>query len=248
MIEDYSVYTLNSREKAIVGGSLVIVLLIAGWVFYDNFFLTLFAPFFLKNAIKFREHSLAQKRKTRVISEFRDLLFILSSHIATGKGMGKSLSNSIEPISDIYGDESIIAVELRHIEIELMNESAKDIDVLEDFAIRVQSDDIWEFVTTYKVCKSSGGNMVISMNKVAEIIGDKINMKRDIDVFLNQKKLEGYIILLMPILIVGGLKLTTADYFQIMYETLAGRIVMSLVLIVLVIAYKMIERITYIEI
>ncbi len=248
MIEDYDIYELNSKEKSIVIAVLILLLTVLGWTFYDNILLVILTPFFLKKAIRFRSVSLANKRKNLFITEFRDLLFILSSHITTGKGMSKSLINSIEAMHDIHGPDSLIITELKHIEVELMNQSIKDVDILEGLAKRVKCHDVWEFVTTYKVCKTSGGNMVIAMNKVAEIIGEKINMKREIDVFLSQKKLEGYIILLMPILIIGGLKITTSDYFQIMYETVSGIIIMSFVTIILVVAYRMIERITHIEI
>ena len=65
---------------------------------------------------------------------------------------------------------------------------------------------------------------------------------------ISQKKLEGRLITAMPIFIVLFLQLTSPDYLAVMYESLAGKILMSLALLATVLAYVMIERITAIEV
>ena len=63
-----------------------------------------------------------------------------------------------------------------------------------------------------------------------------------------QKKYEGRIITIMPVAIILFLQIMSPDYLQVMYSTAAGRILMSLALAAIVIAYFMIERITSIEV
>lgn len=59
---------------------------------------------------------------------------------------------------------------------------------------------------------------------------------------------EGRIITIMPVAIILFLQIMSPDYLQVMYSTAAGRILMSLALAAIVIAYFMIERITSIEV
>lgn len=88
----------------------------------------------------------------------------------------------------------------------------------------------------------------MAVNKAAAIIGEKINIEREIKTMVTQKKYEGRIITMMPVVIILFLQMMSPDYLEVMYTTAAGRILMSLALGAIVFAYWMIERITDIEV
>ena len=125
---------------------------------------------------------------------------------------------------------------------------ATDISVWEDFASRSGISDIEDFTQVFRAVRETGGNLVLAVNRAAAVIGDKIAIETEIKTMISQKKLEGRLITAMPIFIVLFLQLTSPDYLAVMYESLAGKILMSLALLATVLAYVMIERITAIEV
>ena len=65
------------------------------------------------------------------------------------------------------------------------------------------------------------GNM-----KVA-IMTDKMAIRREIRTLTAQKQLEGRIISVMPILVIMGLNVFSPEYLEVLYTTVAGRLIMT---------------------
>ena len=73
---------------------------------------------------------------------------------------------------------------------------------------------------------------------------DKLTIVRDIESYTAQKKFEGKIIALLPPLIILFLKLTAPDYLLPMYESMAGRIIMTAALLLMICGYIAAQKIT----
>ena len=63
-----------------------------------------------------------------------------------------------------------------------------------------------------------------------------------------QKKTEGKLITVMPVVLILFLSVVSPEYIEPLYGTTAGRIVMTAVIIIMVFAYVLVERITAIEV
>ena len=77
---------------------------------------------------------------------------------------------------------------------------------------------------------------------------EKIEIDEEIRVMTVQKIFEGRIISLMPIGIILFLRLVSPEYLQIMYETVTGRLLMTVALACIVYAGYLIRKITFIEV
>ena len=77
---------------------------------------------------------------------------------------------------------------------------------------------------------------------------DKITIEREIKTLTAQKRFEGKIISLMPIIIILFLNIVSPAYVAGLYTTLTGRIVMTAALVGIVYAYQMIAKLTRIEV
>ncbi len=84
--------------------------------------------------------------------------------------------------------------------------------------------------------------------KISDLICQKIEVEKEIKQIISQRKFEGKIITVMPILVLLFLRILSPEYLSIMYTGLPGRIAMTLALMGIYMAYRMIERITDIEI
>ena len=62
--------------------------------------------------------------------------------------------------------------------------------ILEEFAGRSGLEDVENFVAVFAAARKSGGDMISIIRNTANQIGDKIDVKREIDTVLAAKKYE----------------------------------------------------------
>ena len=91
--------------------------------------------------------------------------------------------------------------------------------------------DIESFVDVYLSIRETGGDMEKVISKTADILTDKISIEKEIKAIISQKQVEAKIITAMPLVILAGLNITSSGYIDPLYETPAGRIIMTVSLI-----------------
>ena len=248
MTGDYNDYTLSKRERAAFVLILALSLCIAGYAFYESLIPAAAGMIGCRKAERVFRNYKAACRKNALLVQFRDFLYSLSSSFATGRHMSEAIEEAGETLREIYGENSDMAAETGYMLRRIRETGATDLEVLEDFSRRSGLEDAEDFTQVFRACRESGGNLVQAVNKAALIIGEKINIEREIKATVSQKKLEGRIITAMPVVIIFFLQIMSADYLDVMYHTLAGRLIMSAALGLTLGASVIIERITEIEV
>ena len=84
--------------------------------------------------------------------------------------------------------------------------------------------------------RKSGGELMKIIARTAEIIGEKIRIQEDILTMTASKRLEQKIMSAIPILIVFYIEFTSPSFFDILYTTLMGRVIMTFCLFVYLLA------------
>ena len=120
--------------------------------------------------------------------------------------------------------------------------------VLEEFAEQVLSEDVKSFVTVFVTAKKSGGDMIGIIRNTANQIGDKIEVKREIDTMLAAKKYEFQIMSVVPYGIIGYMSLSFPECMNELYGNMAGIGVMTLCLGIYAGAYYLGIRILRIDV
>ena len=75
-----------------------------------------------------------------------------------------------------------------------------------------------------------------------------MTIERDIKVLMSQKKMEGRLISAMPPAMLLALNIFSSSYISVLYETIAGRLIMTAALAVTVYGIYLMERISQIKI
>ena len=78
-----------------------------------------------------------------------------------------------------------------------------------------------------KSAKRNGGNITEVLLNTAERIRGGINVDKEIDTLLSEKKLELRIMEIMPFFIMMYLEVTSVGYFNVLYQDYKGRILMT---------------------
>ncbi|WP_010248081.1 type II secretion system F family protein [Acetivibrio cellulolyticus] len=247
-LPDYDTYVMSLKER--VGYTLlaaVAVYLIA-YIFYQNCIISLVVSFVALLYPKIRNKEIIEKRKNELNLQFRDMLYSLSSSLSAGKSIESSFKEVLKDLSIIYPDSnSFIIKEVEYIVRKIeMNETIES--ALEDFAARSHLEDIENFVDVLQTSKRTGGNIVDIIKNSSNIISDKIEVKEEIDTLLASRKFEQKILALMPVMLILFLSLSTGDYMYPVFHDLRGRLVMTLSLALIIIAYFISKKIMNIKV
>ena len=230
-MDDYRSYKLNQKEKLFFFISGYGILFFMSYLFYKSIFLSFvvgFATVLFKNQCC---EFMKSRRKREIILEFKDLLYSISASIATGRYITDALVDSETNIKMIYGDNCIMYKELVWMNKQIKENHIAEENALMDFAQRSGIEDIRNFVEIYTICKLTGGNLQSVIASTSDTIMEKIKLQQDIKNMMLEKQFEGRIVGVIPIVIILFLNIASPSYLAPLYETLIGRIVMSICLI-----------------
>lgn len=247
MYINYDNLPLSKKELLIFLVTEVGVSLGVGWIFYDNYLIGLALAIGFYPTIKLYKKKLNLKKKHILLMEFNDLLFSLSSDIATGVTMDKAIEQSLEFWKDTYNEDDYIIIELKNMVRKMKELHEKDISCLEDFALRSGLSDVVDFVGAYEVLRSSGADMTKAIEQTSDIIRDKIIMESELRTLMSQKVFESRLVGASPILMVFFLKIASPEYFTVMYLTSGGKAIMTICLVLIGFSLYLIERNNRIE-
>lgn len=243
----YDTYRLNMKEwllySAAGGGFAAAV----SYVFYRSvlvFLITLPVaacyPILMKTRLK-------EQRLRTLTLEFKEGITILSSFLSAGYSVENAFSASVRELTVMYGREGLITREFSHMEGQMrMNRPVEQ--VLMEFADRCGLDDVRNFAEVFGVAKRSGGTLVAVISHTAAVIGDRILIQEEIETMNASKQFEQKIMNMIPFLIVIYIDITSPGFFDTMYKTGLGRIVMTVCLVIYLGAYVLSGQIMRIEV
>lgn len=166
-----------------------------------------------------------------------DTLSLLSNALKAGLSLPQALEvvarNATAPVSD----------EL-HRAIREMNLGTSTPQALGNMVRRVGSEDLDLIVTAISIHSSVGGNLARILDSISHTIRQRVQMKAQVSAMTAQMRASGWIITLLPFIVAGVLDVITPTYFQIMFTTPLGRVMLGLVVISIFIGNVFIRRIT----
>lgn len=237
---------LTKKETIMNLAIISVVVLVVGKLFYGSLvagviLLPLVAPIFL-----LRKKKILEKKKEEMEKQFKDMLVSVSDALSTGYSMENALKESYRDLVNIYGYDSGICQELRlvlsRIKLNISVEKA-----LEDFANRIDIENAKTFSQIFSVAKRTGGNIRDIIKDVTDDIVLKQVVKDEIVVAISEKKMEQNIMTIIPIFLIVYVNMSSKGFLDIMYDTLMGKIVMTVCLAVYMAAYFWSEKIMSME-
>lgn len=120
--------------------------------------------------------------------------------------------------------------------------------IFEDFAKRVRLEDVRNFANVFAAAKRSGGDMIAIIQNTVNQIGDKIDVRREIDTILAAKRYEFKVMAVIPYVIIAYMLLSFPEFMDCLYGNMIGTGVMSVCLLVYLAAYAFGVRLVKIEV
>ena len=182
-----------------------------------------------------RRDSVIKKRKKELTHQFRDMLESLTTSLGAGKNVNDSFMSVYEDLKVQYDEDAFILKELEVIISGIHNNVAIE-DILDDFGRRSGSEDIKSFADVFRVSYSKGVNVKDIIRNTHGILSDKMEIAEDIETVVTSNKTEQNIMIVMPIALVGMIKLMSPD-FAANFATSSGVISTTVGIVMFVAAY-----------
>lgn len=239
---NYEEYHLTGTEWILYGAEGAGACALISYAFYrSGAVFLLLLPLGLSYPLLHRKH-LREVRSYRLNQQFKEGILILAANLSAGYSIENALVNSSQELDMLYGGEGMINREFAAMVRQIrMNQTVEQ--VFFEFADRSGLEDVQNFAQVFKAAKRSGGDLVAVINHTAGVIRDKAQVREEIMNLTASKKLEQKIMNLIPFFLIFYIDKASPGFFGMMYQTTAGRILMTVCLGVYGIAFWLSKKI-----
>lgn len=246
MKKDYGIYRFDWKEKFRCAGEAAVICTGINWLFYRNIWMFLAYPAILYFYFQKKRREKIKEQQQNLNRQFKDLLDSLSVILQAGYSVENAVSASAGELERLHGKTDLVE-ELRYMASQ-MKVSIPVEKLFMDLGRRSHVEDIENFAVVFQTAKRSGGDMKKILKKTAQMLGDKIEVKKEIEAALAAKKNEQFVMSLMPMGIILYMRLTSPGFMEVLYGNIFGVVVMTVCLGVYGFAYWLGLRIVDIEV
>ncbi|MGN1415174.1 MAG: type II secretion system F family protein [Anaerovoracaceae bacterium] len=248
MCRNYGIWDFSLPDLILVLSASLAAGTATGWLFYDRLEIGLWlsGALFLMAKPRYIRWQL-QRRQRILLLQFRDVLYSISSAVSVGRSMEQALEESMEFWKGTYDENDLIMRELAAMVRQMKEGNERDLDVLKDFSRRSGLQDISDFVMVYENCRASGADLVKAIDRATGIIGDRIDLERELHTLMAQKQFEGRIILLSPFVLLLFLKISSPGFLDPLTASSAGRMLSTAALGLIAVSALWMERVNRVD-
>lgn len=250
---NYKVYYLKKREIFIWSVISFLAGAVVGYIFYggigvdsygspamityiaNTVVMVICGTIGVKIFLPIRHKQILKKRKKTLHMQFIDLLDSLSASLSAGQNVPSAFMSAKNDLSIQYSDDAYILNEVSQI-IDGFNNNVAIETMLIDFGERSGIKDIYDFGKVFETAYRKGGNIKEIVRNTHEILSTKTQLEIEIETKVTSNKNEQNIMLFMPILIVGMIKMMGGD-FSANFTTPSGLLFTTIGIVFFVISY-----------
>lgn len=244
---NYREYHFTKREWSLYIIQGILLCVIVNYLFYQNIVLFAFMIPIPLLWLRWKKQMRMEKRKKELNYQFMDALNSLSVSLRAGYSIENSLLEAEKDMRKLNGNSAEIVRELSYINRQIKVSIPAE-ELLTDFGIRSDVEDIKDFASVFAIAQRMGGNLAAIVQEAASNISSKIQVERSIETAIASKKFEQSIMSLMPFGIIFYMQVASPGFLDGLYGNLFGILFMTVCLGLYLAAWWMGRRIVNIEV
>lgn len=238
---------MTRKEWIWIGGKAALITAVTAWLYYRNPWAVLFLTPLWAWHFRMMAEAACRKKEEEFAKQFKEAIQTLSSALNTGYSVENAFRETRKELQLIYPEEARISRELQMIVRQLRMQVPVE-QALEEFADRAALEDLRSFAAVFASARKSGGDLIAIIRDTSAQIGDKIDVRREIDTILAAKQYEFKVMAAVPYGIIGYMTAAFPEFMGGLYGNLAGTGVMTICLAVYMSAYYLGLRIIRIDV
>jgi tight adherence protein B len=181
------------------------------------------------------------KRTLRFSEQFPGTLEMVARSLKSGHSLSSAIqlvgTEMSEPVAPLFKT----AYEVQTLGLNMR-------DSLVQMLERMPSMDLQLFVTAVNIHKDIGGNLAESLERLAHMIRERQNVRRQVRVYSAQARLSAIILLILPIFMAAFFYFTTPGYMEELVDSEVGRYGIAFAVIAQITGFLVIRKIINIKI
>ena len=244
---NYDIYRLSKKEVAVMVLQFSIAVAVLGRLFYGSALYGIILFPLVVFFYKWKEKKMVESRKKQLKYQFRDAINSIADLLSVGYSVESSLRECHKEMAVLHGKESIICKEMT----EMIRKTDLNVPVEKlffDLGKRSGVYDIKLFGQIFYSTKRTGGNLISVINLVSKTISQGFEVEEEVSHIVGEKKLESSIMNVAPIAMLGYIGVTGSGMMEVMYQTIMGKLIMTVCLAVYfgtIVMSSMILKINY---
>lgn len=184
-------------------------------------------------------------RRSRRIRDFEELLpealDVIVGSLRAGFTFELAMKLVAQEVPDPVGFEFAVVFEEQNLGVPLA-------DALAELRERVPSDDLELLTVSLLIHRRTGGNLAEILEKTASTIRDRFRLKREIRTKTAHGRFSGFILVIMPLVMIAVILTLNPDYFLVLLNEKAGQYLLGSAIIMQILGILIIRRIINIKI
>lgn len=232
----YTTYFFRGKEKLLyLTVSFGIILFISFFFYRSLWALLLTWPVGIGSYLSFQRER-GEKRRRQLAVEFKDCIMSVAANLRAGYSVENAFIECMQDMRALYGEKGLMLGELYRMKRGFYNNQTLE-KMLRDFGERSGSEEIKDFGEVLAIARSSGGNLPEIIRSTADLIGEKIALKQELQVLISGRLFEQKIMNVIPFFITGYIELGNRGFFNVLYHNLTGVCIMTGCLFIYLTAY-----------
>ena len=238
---------MGARRRLLALGQGILMAAAAAYSCYRS--LTAFALFMVPACVYpvLYEKKWRQEQLGKLERQFKEAIQIMSGALSAGYSVENAVAVSVRELEQLYGPGEMIVREFARMAGELkMNRPVEE--VFQSFADRSGLEEAERFSQIFQIAKRSGGRLVSIICRTVSIMEDRGQVKEEIRTMTASVQFEQKVMSVIPFLMIVYVDMTSPGFFQVMYDTAMGKIVMSCCLAVYLLSCYLSRKILNIKV
>lgn len=230
------------RECAFAMMKSAAIVILLSYFFYRSVWACL--PLTVVGVLYFRMSAERRRQQSReeLTLQFKECILSVSASLRAGYAIENAFLECRRDMELLYGKESQIYRELEAIRRGLIINITLE-EQLHNLAERSHSEEIGQFATVFSIAKRGGGNLPEIIGSTAELIGQKLDARQEMQTMLAGRRMEQSVMKLVPFGVLGYIGISYPGYFDMLYHNLQGAAIMTGCLALYLAAYVLGEKI-----
>ena len=185
--------------------------------------------------------NLLHRRKVRFAAQLVDGLMILTSSLKGGLSLLQAMEVVAEEMPQPISQEFSLIVKENKMGISFE-------DSLRTMYNRINVEDLKLVINSILVARETGGDLTKVLNRLCTTIRDNNKLIDSVKTLTTQGRLQGMIMMVLPILFVFFVNSTNPSHFNIMFQDETGRMLLVVAVVLQVVGMILIRRFSTIKI
>jgi tight adherence protein B len=184
---------------------------------------------------------LRQRRINQIQQQLPDGLMMVAGSMRAGLGFTPALESLARDVEPPLAQEFALLLREQRMGVKLE-------EALEHFNDRVPIQDVTLVVSAVGISREVGGNLAESMASLADTLRRRLIMEGKVNSLTAQGRLQGIVMAMMPVGLIGFLSFAYPDTMHEMYHSYVGWAVIAVAAVMEYLGYRMCRKITSIDI